>query len=46
MWKLVCLHRVLFQQYFREEFDFYVHAVSFEALGWILSLYLASISLV
>jgi len=45
MWKLVSLHRVLFQQYFREEFDFYVNAISFEVLSWTRSLYLASILL-
>lgn len=44
-WQLVCLHGVLFQQYFREEFDFYVHTVSFEALSWTLSPYLASLLL-
>lgn len=45
MWKLVCLHRVLFQPYFREEFDFYVPTGSFEALRWTLSLCLASLLL-
>lgn len=43
MWKLVCLHRVLFQPYFREEIDFYTR--SFEALCWTLSLYLTSLLL-